>query len=159
MSGPRILGDVNKYSDLHEIMRARADELGLTREHIDELAGLHSGYAAKLLSPKPIKKLGDLLLGLMMPGLGMRLVAIEDLDALERITRRGLRREFATDMHAGTVHIQFSRKFMRKIQRKGGANSRKYLTKRKASALGRRAAKARWRKPTLIEITEKAKGN
>jgi hypothetical protein len=48
------LGEVWSYEDLHRIMRARANDLNLSREAIDAIAGLQSGYAAKLLSPRPI---------------------------------------------------------------------------------------------------------
>jgi hypothetical protein len=47
-------------------------------------------------------------------------------------------------VRGGTVHFQFSRRHMRKIQRTGGSNSRKYMSSEQASELGRRAAMVRW---------------
>jgi hypothetical protein len=44
------------------------------------------------------------------------------------------------------VNIRLTRKFLREIAAKGGANSRKYMTRRQASALARKAIQARWAK-------------
>jgi hypothetical protein len=151
-----ILGEVKGYECLHEIMRLRAEALAMTRESIDELAGLQPGYAAKVLAPRPIKRMGSLSMGLMLPALGMKLVAIVDEEALERLRRFGPKRHAGAASHAGTVRYQISRRELRKRQRKGGHNSRKYLPKSKVRALARKAGlagnKKRWSKPTLVEI-------
>jgi general stress protein YciG len=44
------------------------------------------------------------------------------------------------------MHPDVTYRFMRKIGRKGGAHSRSNMTRRQASELGRRAARARWAK-------------
>jgi hypothetical protein len=41
-----VLGVVSSYRVLHELMRRRADQLGLSRKMIDEIAGLKSGYSS-----------------------------------------------------------------------------------------------------------------
>lgn len=46
---------------------------------------------------------------------------------------------------------------MRRAGRKGGVNSRKFVGKRKATQLAKRAAKARWAKPHVVEIKGEAK--
>lgn len=151
---PRILGPVACYADLHELMRARADELEITRASLDRLACLPAGYAAKLLSPKPMKKLSDETLGFAMPALGMKLVAIEDLEAVEMLRARADKRRSVT-MLGAAVHIVVSRRELKRRSRKGGANSRKYMPKGAASKLGRRAAKKRWHKPKITEVPMK----
>lgn len=153
-----MLGTVANYADLHAIMRARADELEITRESIDTLARLPARYSAKLLAPKPMKKLSDETLGFVLPALGMKLVAIEDMEAIAMLRARSDKRKSVT-MLGSTVHIVFSRRELKKRQKRGGENSRKNMPKRKASQLGRRAAKKRWRTPTITEITngQKAK--
>jgi len=52
-------------------------------------------------------------------------------------------------MRAGSVHLMLTDRFMRKIRKKGGENSRKYLGKRLVKQLARRAAAARWKKGAL----------
>jgi hypothetical protein len=56
-TGPRVLGEAIEYGDLHEILRSRSEELGASRETLDAVSGLQSGYTAKLLSPVPRKAL------------------------------------------------------------------------------------------------------
>jgi hypothetical protein len=140
-----VLGEISSYEDLHRIMRARASELRLSRQSIDAVAGLTPGYASILLSPRPIKKLGSLSMALILPALGMKLIAIVDEQktaALQARITTSTRREGS--VRGGTVHYEFSRRHLKKIQRKGGSNSRAYMTKKRASEIGRRAARARW---------------
>jgi len=47
-------------------MRARADELGVSRELISELAGLPSGYAGKVIGPGQVKRVGMTSLGALV---------------------------------------------------------------------------------------------
>ena len=68
----------------------------------NQLARLPSGYAAKVLAPRPIKGLSDdNLLGFMLPALGARLVLIEDEASLAQIRLRATPRDrTAVRMHA-----------------------------------------------------------
>jgi hypothetical protein len=147
MGEPRVLGQVESYAAVHELLRARADELGLSREVIDELAGVQPGYSAKLLSPVPIRRASLETLLLLIQALGLGLVVVEDRAALERLRDRAQPRSRvggASLMHSGTVQFKFSRRHFRRIGRKGGRNSRKGMGPEEASRLGRRAALARW---------------
>ena len=146
MTLARELATVRSYEELHAVMRARADELAVTRETIDAVAGLQPGYAGKVLAPKPIKRLGPVTLPLMLGALGLALVVVEDESALVKVKPRLVKRSLPL-MHSASVHVHFSRRFLRQIQRKGGANSRKNLSPKKRRALARRAARARWHKP------------
>ena len=143
------LGTVRSYSDLHEIMRNRADELEITRDALDELAGLQTGYSGKVLAPRPIRRIiprsNDLVLGLMLPALGMKLIAVVDEEALERIKNRRVKRKLPSVLGT-TIHLQFSRKELKKRQRNGGNNRRENLTPKRRSEISRNAALARWRK-------------
>lgn len=153
MAEPRVLGEISSYQDLHAIMRARAAELELSRETIDAIAGVPAGYAAKLLAPRPIRTLGALSMPLMLPALGIKvLVVVDDVAAAKISSRINIKRDESKTMHSGVVHQQFSKRFMRQNGRKGGENSRKKMTKERASELGRRAASVRWKKPKITEI-------
>ena len=137
--------EITSYEDLHRAMRQRANELGLSRESIDAIAGLQPGYASKLLSPRPIRKLGALSMPLILPALGIKLIAVVDEQktaALQSRITTSTRRD--SSVRGGTVHYEFSRRHLKKIQRKGGANSRAYMSEKRASEIGRLAARARW---------------
>jgi len=60
---PRRLATVRDYAELHLALRARAEELALSRTTLDEIAGLTPGHSSKLLAPRPIKFLGRVSLG------------------------------------------------------------------------------------------------
>jgi hypothetical protein len=77
--------------------------------------------------------------------LGVRLQMIEDPNTLARYGDRLPKRQ-ESRVHAATVHFALSGRHMRKIRRKGGQNSRKYVSARRARALARKAARARWAK-------------
>lgn len=81
----RILAEATDYTSLLDAFRARAAELGIARLEIDEIGGLASGYAAKLLGPNPIKTFGRIpLLG----ALALKIVIVEDTDMLPRVAGR-----------------------------------------------------------------------
>jgi hypothetical protein len=84
----RIIGEVTSYAGLVAALRLRLDELGTTRETVDEVAGLPARYAGKLLSPNPVKSLGRSSLGLLLGTLGVKLIVAVDEVALERIRHR-----------------------------------------------------------------------
>jgi hypothetical protein len=71
---------IRSYDDLHRFLRARAEELNVSREEIDRVGGLTPGYAAKLLAPRPIKKLGATTFALTLGAMGIMLLPVEDPD-------------------------------------------------------------------------------
>jgi len=60
---------------------------------IDEVSGLQSGYTGKLLAISPSRNLGRLSLGCLLSTLGLRLVVVEDPEALARVRPRLERRK------------------------------------------------------------------
>lgn len=87
-STARELAIVRDYDDLHAVLRARADELNVSRLTIDHVAGLQDGYTAKLLAPVPLKRVGAISMGPLLAALGLALVVVEDPEALERVSSR-----------------------------------------------------------------------
>lgn len=143
--GDNVLGVVRCYADLHAIMRARAVDIELSRENIDDIAGLQDGYASKVLAPSPSKKLGPATFTILLPALCIKLVAVSDEEALAKM-RAGSRMQKRSAQHAAhATVVTLSNRHFRTIGRKGGARSRSRMTPRQASALGRRAALIRWR--------------
>jgi hypothetical protein len=138
---PRELGEVYSYTDLHRLMRLRAAELKISRSEIDRLAGLASGHAGKILAPRPLRRAGDQTIPFLLPALGMKLIAVEDLQAVERIKTRAEPRDEGKD-HSSVVILEFSRRHFRRIGRKGGQNSRRFLSPKERTRLARRAGLA-----------------
>lgn len=142
MTAPRQLGIVRNYEDLLQIMRARAQELRLTRLDIDRLAGLTSGHAGKLLAARPIKKMANSTMEFLLPALGMKIVALEDQEVLQFIKSTG--QNWQAGMRAAATQYSLSHRFLRKIAALGGHARKKSQTPKQLSMQGRRAAKARW---------------
>lgn len=144
-----VLGTVRSYSDLHQIMRARADALEITRDALDELAGLQTGYSGKVLAPRPMKRImkreADMVLAVMLPVLGMKLVAVVDEQALERFKSRRVKRKLPSILPT-TLHISFSRKELKKRQRNGAKKRWVGKTKEQRAAHMRMMARKRWDK-------------
>ena len=157
----KILATVRDYDTLHRALRARKDALEVTMSALDEAAGWADGHASHLLAPRPTKKLGAETLGLMLQTLGVQLLLVEDAEMTKRITSKMPKREVASCMPSVTRkrgrHSKkpndISKKFLRKIGRKGGQAYAKTAFKVR-SRVGMAGAKARWKKPTLIEITK-----
>lgn len=87
------LAEIRNYDELNAALRKRADDLNVSRETIDAVSGLQSGYAAKLLAPVPIRTLSRMSLGAMLGALGLKLLVVEDLDTVRRIERRLVQRK------------------------------------------------------------------
>jgi hypothetical protein len=141
MSDLRIIAEFNDYSGLVAAIRARIEELNVPIGTLDEIAGLPTRYVSKILGPGHVRRFSMQSLTPLLWTLGIKLLVVEDGSTVSYSTKLIRRRG---PMHAGTVHILLSRKTMRRNQRIGGLNSRKYIGKRKVKQLARKAAFARW---------------
>ncbi|TYO64632.1 hypothetical protein FXV83_20760 [Bradyrhizobium hipponense] len=70
-----------------DLIRRRRDALSLTHETIDHLTGWASGYASKVLSPEPLKRLGPQSLGLILGALALGIARIEFVEDPEIAAR------------------------------------------------------------------------
>jgi hypothetical protein len=147
----RVIGEFSNYDELLNVLRARRVELNLSGQELDCISNLPDRYSQKLLGPHQIRRLGATSLGPFLGALAVRGVLVEDKEAAERLRSQTTPRNnsYVRDgMRAGSVHVVFTDSFMRKIRKKGGENSRKYLGKRLRKQLARKAALARWGKGT-----------
>src|SRR5262249_47000383 len=143
----RVIAEFCNYDELINALRIRAAELNLSGQECDRVSGLPDRYSQKLLGPHQIRRLGALSLGPFLGALAVRGVLVEDKAAVERLRSQTTPRkaQYARPgMRAGSVQISLSDRFMQKIRKKGGENSRKYMSKRLAKQLARKAALARW---------------
>jgi hypothetical protein len=144
VAGPAV---VKSQREFLAAIRERIGQLNVSLESVNEMCSLPPRYANKLLSPSPIKRLGVGSLWQLARGLGMELQLVENPEATRQIRAETVpRRLKLTKPTSFAVHQDLTFRFMRKIGRKGGAASRAYMTRREATELGRRAARARWAK-------------
>jgi hypothetical protein len=95
------LAEVVSYDDLIAALRARKDELDISFLELDFIGGLTSGHSSKLLAPvRPYMKcLGPVSLGLILGALGLRLLVVEDPEALARVRGRYVKRYVSRHKH------------------------------------------------------------
>ena len=82
-----IAKPLQDYRGLIEACRQRAEEMAISRLEIDRLAGLPSGYSAKLLGRADVAKprrMFPVSLGAILGTLGLKLIVIEDEAATAR---------------------------------------------------------------------------
>lgn len=78
---------ISDYDGLMQTFRARANDLELSREEIDRIAGWADGYAGKVLSnghAKKPKRVVPRSLDLLLGVLGLKIILIEDTAAAAR---------------------------------------------------------------------------
>ncbi|THD46585.1 MAG: hypothetical protein E8A46_26375 [Bradyrhizobium sp.] len=101
-----IPAEITNYDDLIIVLRARADELQVSRETIDFISGLPSGYAGKLLSLRHVRRIGLQSLGPLLTALGIKLIAVDDEAALEQCRSRYMKRDEPHFRSATARHTQ-----------------------------------------------------
>jgi hypothetical protein len=139
------LGEFDSVESLQKLLRLRIEQMQISRLELDQLSGLPAGYSSKLFAELPIRKLGRLSLPLILGALQVKLIAVVDETAATQ-ARITMRTRKANAVRVQAVHsIVFTRRRLQQMGKRGGANSRAYMSRRQASALGKRAAQARWK--------------
>jgi hypothetical protein len=158
-----ILAEVKDYEQLHAALRARVEQLDVSRETLDHLTGLQSGYCAKLLANTRLKRMGAQSLGPLLTVCGLRLLVVEDPDAMARFAPRLEKR----DLRAVRVPTLGKRKKRRHYPKLGPAWGKRMAalrvltqSRRERSRLASRAATIRWRdiKNAMRELKQKSNG-
>jgi hypothetical protein len=145
---PRQLAVIRSYDDLHRGLRHRSDELRMTRADLDARAGLADGHAGKLMGKGQTKRFGNVSLGLVMGALKVVLVMVEDDDiavpAVEHIDASHTMR--ATPRSGSRWRFPKGPDFARIMAARRALKQ----TPEQRSAAARKAAQARWHKPTVV---------
>lgn len=141
------LGTIRSYDDLQAVCRVVAEHRQMSRREIDRIAGFAPGLAAKILADPPVRHMGRDTFPMMLGALGIKLVAVDDPESMARFTARAEKRNASQvrRVRGDTVQIKISPRKLKRMQRKGGKNSRKNMSEREARKLARKAAFARWR--------------
>jgi len=131
---------------LHKAFRARAEQVGISRLRLDEIAGFPSGYAGKLLAPEPMKWPGRVSFGPLLGGLGLKLLVVEDTEAVKRIAGEPKARWWPRQASPTSIEDRAAvAARMSKLGRRGGPARSAALSAKRRRAIARKAARARWR--------------
>ena len=175
LATPRRIGNCSDYDSLHRAIRARVEELGVSREAIDEAAKAFGNwpdrYASKVLAPIPIKGFGRQSLGPMLAVLGLTL-AVEVVEERPPITDSPFVCAYKAHMHKPLKHGLANAPEIRTLGRKalrarlkeigkkggkrGGPARAKALTPAKRRRIARKAALARWKRQREVSALASA---
>lgn len=133
---------VRDLSELQRALRERAEVLDISREALDEIAGITKGYAAKLLSEPPVKFLGVGSMFPMLGALGYDLVLIE---GDQRFQKRAARRKPGGPRGTKWRSPRYLA-VAADYGRRGARKALSQMTPEEISAQRSKASKARWRK-------------
>ena len=139
------LATVRDYDQLQQAMRARADNLNINRETIDELAYLPRGYAGKVLATKPSRRIGANLIGDFLRTLGLKLLVVEDVEGLARTISNSVQRD--ESVVKWTVHIRSQKgKFTSRRARRIRKKTLAAMSPSKLRRMMVRVRRGRWKK-------------
>jgi hypothetical protein len=147
----RVIAEFSDYDGLLAALRTRVQQLQINGTRFDEFAGLPTGYLSKLIGAAPVRKLGMVSMGPVMNALGLRLRAVEDAAATERLKSRVKPNNTSFRRTVYTLHTLTDRKWA-EIQKIGRQARWEKLSKQQRSAImravraGKKVAIARWRK-------------
>jgi hypothetical protein len=85
---PRIIAQASDYEGFLDAIRQRVADLNITHETLDAVSGLQTGYSSKLLAKPPIRRIGPLVLYVVLQSLGMKIALVEDREALRAVASR-----------------------------------------------------------------------
>lgn len=148
---------IHSMPELLAALRARRDELQLTHETIDHIAGWPSGYCGKLLAQNPIKNLGWQSLGLALDTLAIELIPAENIEQRKLLEKRWKARERPKNgieqaSRAGIPgkpiwrSLEFMKMLSKRGASKGGKRRAKLMSKRARQRAASHAARIRWSK-------------
>jgi hypothetical protein len=149
---------IRSMDGLLDAIRARRDELNISHETIDTIAGFQSGYCSKLLCTPPMKNPGPMSLGALLGALGMALMPVSDPGMIAKVQDRWQKRKRPQKLIVALASALASPKqpknkdseYMRMIgikgASKGGKRRLKTMKKRARQAAASHAARMRWSK-------------
>jgi len=155
---------IRDMAGLVEALRQRRDALDISHETIDEISGLQSGYAGKLLAPRAPRNLSYNSLGLILGALGVGLQVVEDQEQIAKVAKRWQKRKpqgprYKAEPQIGQASIETNlqklAELLSQLSRKerimmgasiGGKRRAKALGKRQRARIAAHAARQRWAK-------------
>jgi hypothetical protein len=148
---PRVLfSAIANHDALLEAIRKRIEELNISYETLEALAGIQSGYASKFLASPPPKRVTAFTWFLVLQALGMEMQLAENPQLAEKLRERRAKKKLtkkAKGLPAGSTYkYELTPDLMRRRARMGGYARAKRLSPERLSEIGRNAINARWRR-------------
>jgi hypothetical protein len=84
LSAPRVVATVADHNQLLTAIRRRVEELGLSHETVEHLAGLQSGYLSKVIADPPPERMSPFTQFLILGAVGLRVKLEEDPQLIEK---------------------------------------------------------------------------
>jgi hypothetical protein len=140
IAAPLPIATVRTYDDLRRAVADWCRQIGMTREELDDEAGLTSGHSGKLLSARAVSKFGNVTLGRVLAACGLVIVVAIDPDAPPRPAH-------ASGNANGSVTQHWRKTRGTAWGRRMAALRALKQTSAQRSASARKAAETRWRKP------------
>ena len=143
------LARVESYDDLVHALRARVDQLGISQETLAALVRLQ-GYSSDVLKPQGnMRSLGRMSFGCVLGALGLKIVLVEDRDALAKVRERLIERDNAQARRKNTwppsIKGPADNVFV-VLGRAGGIARAAKLSANQRVKISRKAIRARWSK-------------
>ena len=140
-----VFAVIRSVEEMQRILRARAEQIGIRREDIDELSGLPSGYAGKVFCIPPMRRIDRMSMFLLAGALGCGIALVEDKAALKRAKQEARRRKFTRKPE---VHWRNAKAFgmIKEMAVTNGQIGGRKRAQSLTSEHQSKAAKARWRK-------------
>jgi protein required for attachment to host cells len=143
-------GEARDYDGMQAVLRQVADKRRRSRQELDRISGLPSGFCSTVLSENPGRRLGPDTIGPLNTALGIKWVAVDDPEALAKFTALGDERvEYKarkpTDDRHKIIVVKITKRRMKYLSNLA-TKARKRIPKRKRAAMARKAARARWHK-------------
>ena len=87
-AAPHVIGEARNYDELLDLLKRRRDQLGVSLEVVETVAGLTQRYVGKLFSPTKIKAIGPISMGPLLGALCLKLLVAIDQEQYERLKSR-----------------------------------------------------------------------
>lgn len=156
---------IRSMPELVNAIRARRDELNISHETIDNIAGLQSGYTSKLLGPIQLKGFSHMSLGAVLGALGIGLVVIEDPEQRAKVEGRWQKRKRPQRLAPASIAASMPNEVpaiiqivpelqrqlvdlehMKRIAKLGAKQRNRVMKKRARQRAASHAARMRWAK-------------
>ena len=140
--------EIRSYNDLLDVLVARKNELGLSNETLEEIAGVTRGHVDKVFGPSREKRMGWFLFGLILPSLALKLLAVVDEPQAKlmhaRWERRNTKQIRVRSHEVNRMLLDHAK--LEVFSEMGRRSAQMRTVRMDMEASVRRAAKARWRR-------------
>jgi hypothetical protein len=143
----------NAYIRMISAFRDRAAQrhIAMSSAAVADVAGVANYYFPKLLQANPVRRVGINSLGPLLAVLGLKMILVEDIEAVNRygpripVTNQSCTRVLTVRAGRGKQQL-VSVKLLRKIAPLGGAARSRSLSPAQRSQIARKGGFARWAK-------------